>query len=57
MIRCVFTAVFRAIGFIQYVVAHIVAFFYLKGMERFNVPRWIEFLAIIAISPLSKKKR
>lgn len=57
MTRYVFTAVFRAIGFIQYVVAHIAAFFYLKGMERFNVPRWIEFLAIVAISPLSKKKR
>ena len=57
MIRCVFTAVFRAIGFIQYVVAHIAAFFYLKSMERFNVPQWIEFLAIVAISPLSKKKR
>lgn len=57
MIRCVFTAMLRVIGFIQYVVAHIVASFYLKGMERFNVPRWIEFLAIVAISPLSKKKR
>ena len=57
MIRCVFTAVFRAIGLIQYVVAHIAAFFYLKSMERFSVPRWIQFLAIVAISPLSRKKR